>query len=583
MCGIFGAVGKKLDKYDEGGLKPVLSSLSKRGPDGNGILFLPSVVLGHTRLSIVDLKSGAQPMKDGGKNTYISFNGEIYNYKELKKELIEKGHQFITESDTEVILKSYAEYGTDCLSHLDGMFAFALWDEKKQVLFLARDRFGKKPLYYTFDKDGNFLIASEIKALFAAGIKGEVDPEAIDNYLTLMYIPPWKTVYKNIHVIPPAHAGIFEDGKIKIWKYWELEEKPIKDSYAKAREKIKNLFEDSVKKRMVADVEIGSLLSGGVDSTLVSAYAQKFSKTPIKTFSVGYGEHINELPYAKEASEKIGTDHYTIQAGGELIKELEKVIEYMDEPHADSSNFPQHILSELASSKVKVALSGDGADELFMGYGWYWKYDNTKKIVRVKNAIFSNRFKEHIKNISVFSKAERKKLWNDKSALNDDFIGKNIKKINLFDLSTYLPGQLLSKVDRTSMMHSLEVRCPFLDYRLAEYVYNLPENYKMKNGMGKIMLKDILLGIMPEEFVNRKKQGFGAPIKEWLREKKTEKFVIEALGVDSPIYKYLKNDVVGKIISSFYAGKDDSFCYKVWSILCLSLWLKHHGKYHVSR
>lgn len=588
MCGIFGAVGKKLNKYDRDGIKPILSSLSNRGPDGSGTLFLSSVVLGHTRLSIIDLKSGDQPMKDAISDTYIIFNGEIYNYKELKEGLIGKGHQFITNSDTEVILKSYTEYGTDCLDHLDGMFAFAIWDEKKKLLFLARDRFGKKPLYYTFDKDGNFLIASEIKALFAAGIRGEINPEAIDNYLTLMYVPPWKSIYKNIHIIPPAHAGVFENGKIKIWKYWELREKPIKDSYGETKEKIKKLFEDSVKKRMVADVEIGSLLSGGVDSTLVSFYAQKFSKTPIKTFSVGYEGYINELPYAKEASEKIGTDHYTIQVKGETENELEKVIKYMDEPHADSSNFPQHLVSELASSKVKVALSGDGADELFMGYGWYWKYWNMQKHTQLKNAIFSNPFKEHLKNLSIFSKKDRMEIWKDPSFVNDDIVGyvktvrkNNIKKVNLFDLMTYLPGQLLTKIDHTSMMHSLEIRSPFLDYKLAEYVYNIPEEYKHDKKGGKIILKDILSEIMPKEFVYRRKQGFGAPIKEWLLEEKMEKFVRKELGESLNMYEYLNKGEINKILSAFYEKGDGTLCYKIWSILCLSLWFKHHGKYHV--
>ncbi|PIT96808.1 asparagine synthase (glutamine-hydrolyzing) [Candidatus Campbellbacteria bacterium CG10_big_fil_rev_8_21_14_0_10_35_52] len=586
MCGIFGIIGEKTKSYTDESLKSALNSLSKRGPDDSGILKFNKCVLSQTRLSIVDISGGHQPMKDNEKNIAITFNGEIYNYRELKKELESKRYNFSTNSDTEVILKSYIEYEHKCLDYFDGMFAFAIWDEDAQSLFLARDRFGKKPLYYAFDNSGSLYIASEIKALLAAGIRGEIDYEAIDNYLTLMYIPPWKSVYKNIFTLPPAHSAIFSNGKLTITKYWSLSDKPISVSYEEAKQTIKELFEASVKKRMVADVEIGALLSGGVDSTLVCAYAQKFSSHPLKTFSVGYEGYINELPYAEEASKKISTDHHTLQARSDLTHELEKVIEYMDEPHADSSNFPQHLVSQLAASKVKVALSGDGADELFMGYGWYWKYWNTRKIVRLKNALFSNPFKEYIKFISIFSTSERQNLWKNLDVVNEDIISNALKnlrnngvqKINLFDLTTYLPGLLLTKVDRTSMMHSLEVRSPFLDYQLAEYVYNLPMKYKMDKKSGKIILKDILSEIMPKEFVYRRKQGFGAPIVAWLKTKRMREFVYEKLGNDARIYEFLKKSEVQRYISEFYEKDNVTAQQKIWSLLCLELWFQKHQK-----
>ena len=591
MCGIIATTGNNTGKINDTLAGAMLSCLSMRGPDDKGFLRIgegaKQTLLGQTRLSIVDIAGGHQPMKDNEHPYVVVFNGEIYGYKEVRKELEKRGHTFSTNSDTEVILKAYAEYGEECVDHLDGMFAFALWDENKQELFIARDRFGKKPFYYTWLDGDTFLGASEIKALFASGqIKGRIDPVALDDYLRLMYIPPWKTVYSNIHTLPPAHAGIVKDGKLRIWKYWQLEnsheDKSLDISYADAKKEIKRLFDDAVRKRMVADVEIGSLLSGGVDSTMVTAYAQKYASHPLKTFSIGYERHINELPFAKQASEKIGTDHYTLQATSELIIQgLEEVVAYMDEPHADSSDFPQHLISQLASSKVKVALSGDGADELFMGYGWYWKYWNTRKIVRLKNLLFSNQFAEHLKNIEVFSKADRLALWKNTSAVNDRIEKECGKNINLFDLTVYLPGQLLVKVDRTSMMHSLEIRSPFLDYKLAEFVYNLPEKYKMDKKSGKIILKDILTEIMPKEFVYRRKQGFGAPVKEWLRTESVKKFVKKTLGDESlQIYAIFKKEKISAILIDFYEKRDDKAQYKTWSLLCLALWFNSHQKYH---
>ncbi len=598
MCGIIAIAGKNLVKIDDTKVRAMLSTLSLRGPDEHNFVRInngdSSAILGQTRLSIIDISGGHQPMKDSSVDVTVTFNGEIYNYKELRKDLENKGYLFSTKSDTEAILKAYIEYNDKCVDYLDGMFAFVIWDNRNGSLFMARDRFGKKPLYYSFDTNNNLNIASEIKAILATGLKGKIDPRAVDNYLALTYIPPWKTIYSNIQTLPPAHTATYCAGTIKVKKYWQLKSNPIKVSYWDAKNKIKELFDLSVKKRMIADVEIGALLSGGVDSTLICAYAQKYSTNPLKTFSLGYGELINELPFAKQASDKIGTDHFTLQASADLTAELELVTQYLDEPHSSSSNFPQHLVSKLASSKVKVALSGDGADELFLGYGWYWKYWNTSKSDRLKNMIFSNQFNEYMKYISIFSKKERLLFMKNQSAVNNDILGQetisvdstDIKKINIFDITTYLPGQLLVKVDRTSMMNSLEIRCPFLDYKLAEYVYNLPIEYKMDKINGKIILKDILSEIMPEDFVYRKKQGFGAPVLDWLKTKKMESYVKNILINDALIYKYINKKPVMDLIQSFYEPisskitKESKTFDKIWNLLCLELWLKYHQKYH---
>lgn len=573
MCGIIALAGKNTKKISDEKIQAMLAYIEKRGPDDRGFERAGDAVIGMNRLAIVDLSpAGHQPMKDNEGPYTIVFNGEIYGYKDLRAELERKGHAFRSHSDTEVILKAYAEYGEACLDRLDGMFAFAIWDDQKKQLFVARDRFGKKPFYYTF-VDGVFIAASETKAIFASGlVKGSIDKAAIAEYLRLGYIPPYRTVYSNIGTLPPAHAGIVKDGTIKTWRYWRLEKKPISPTYKEAKAEIKRLFAKAVEKRMVADVEVGSLLSGGIDSTIVTLEAQKHMDRPIKTFSVGYGSTKDELPYAKTVSDKIGTDHHTLVAAEPSLKELEEVIAYFDEPHADSSDFPQHLVSKLAGSKVKVALTGDGADELFMGYGWYQKHWHTP----LPQRLFRTKFGSYKRATEVFSPSEIHTLVKTVPELDRTYelaslAGANggIAKINAFDLNIYLPGQLLTKVDRTSMMHSLEVRSPFLDTELAEYVYNLPAEFKLSKNENKIILKDILAEVFPKEFVYRRKQGFGAPMKEWLKDSAVKKRMADVLADAShPLFNYVDRAKAAKVTGE----------YRIWTLLSLALWLELHKK-----
>lgn len=535
MCGIIALNGVGGGSIPDTTITLMLDTLHRRGPDQRDFAKFGETILGQTRLSIVDILGGHQPMTDG-PNTLV-FNGEIYGYKDLRGELEKKGHLFTTNSDTEVILKSYAEYGEKCVDHLDGQFAFAIWDKNKKQLFIARDRFGKKPFYYA-EVNGMFIGASEMKAIFATDlVKGKIDPKSVRDYLELSYVPPNKTIYSNIHTLPPAHACIIRHGKVeKMWRYWTLQKKPLTISYDDAKKKIEELLDRAVRKRMVADVEIGSLLSGGVDSTLVTYYAQKYTPRPIKTFTVGYMDGVTELPYAKQASQKIGTDHYELKVAANNLDELKHVITYFDEPHADSSNFPQHLISRLASTKVKVALSGDGADELFMGYGWY------------------------------------QKRWHE--PFYKRLFAPTIDTMNTRDLSVYLPGQLLSKIDRTSMMNSLEIRSPFLDTELVEFVYNLPQEFKLNKTENKIILKDILSEIMPREFVYRRKQGFGAPILAWLIEPSVVHEMDKILANNThPIYRFLNKE---KVEQMFKKTWNKSSVHRPWSVLCLALWLELH-------
>jgi asparagine synthase (glutamine-hydrolysing) len=577
-------MGNSVKNYDSD-IEPMFFSLHQRGPDEKGALHYPLCTLGQTRLSIIDLSTGNQPMKDNTHDFAITFNGEIYNYRELKKKLEEKGHRFSTTSDTEVILKAYAEYGEDCPKYFDGMFAFAIWDNEKKLLFIARDRFGKKPFYYAYDDDKNFIFASEIKAILASEkIKPILDYGAIDNYLALMYVPPNKTIYKNIFTLSSSESAIVKDGQITKKKYWELNYSPLSISYTDAKEEVRRLFTEAVKKRMIADVEIGSFLSGGVDSTLVTAYAQKFSSHPLKTFSFGYDNENSELPYAREASQKIKTDHYELHGENSILESLKKSLAYFDEPHADSSNFPQMLLSEFAGKKVKVALTGDGADELFMGYGWYTRHKFLSYRAHTFEKLFLNPFQGYLKNIAIFKESERKKLWGNSKNVAD-FItkhpyqktGNSITDINLFDLATYLPGQLMVKSDRMAMMNSLEVRSPFLDHHLAEFVFNLPEEYKIDGVSGKKIVKDLLAEIMPKEFVYRRKQGFGAPVEVWLQHPEIKNFVYEKIiRKDCALSALFKNEKYKEVFTNFYEKNKKEVAYRTWVLLSLELWLESH-------
>ncbi len=584
MCGIFTVVGNSIDQTK---VDAALVTLRKRGPDDIGKLVFAQCTLAQTRLAIVDLSPGGhQPMQDARTPHAITFNGEIYGYKELRKQLEQKGHAFSTDSDTETILKAYTEYGEECVNHLDGMFAFALWDEDKQLLFLARDRFGKKPLYYATGSAGELVVASEIKALIAYGIKPIIDPRGIDAYLTLMYLPPWMTFFSNVHTLPPAHTAVFKNGTLTTSRYWKLEEKAsLTISYNEAKEETRRLFDAAVKKRMIADVEIGAFLSGGIDSTLVTAYAGKYSTTPIKTFSIGYGDYINELPFAAEAALVLGTDHYDKEVRMALTDVLEDVISYLDEPQADSANLAQSVVSAFAREKVKVALSGDGGDELFLGYGWYNAYWNRPKLITLKNALFSNQFREHMKSITVFPTSLRDSFLKSRVSGAREYISDDVRAlshndtrtINRFDLTTTLPGMFLTKVDRTSMMHGLEVRCPFLDTALAEFAYQLPMEYKMSHTTGKLILKDLLAETMPRTFVDRKKQGFGAPVRKWLQEIHMRNYVAEKFLDDSALFQYLDREKVQTFVHTTLAGDSQKEYYRLWVLLCLELWLAKHS------
>jgi asparagine synthase (glutamine-hydrolysing) len=589
MCGIIGITGLTVHPRD---IETALATLGKRGPDGQGIFTSPQITLGHTRLAIIDLTpAGKQPMHDKKNGLTISFNGEIYNYRELRNELKAKGHRFDTQSDTEVILKAYAEYGDECPNHLDGMFAFAIWDEPGQKLFLARDRFGEKPLYY-FHEGNRFAFASEIKALFAAGLpKQEIDPVSLDNFLTLGYIPPWRSMYARICPLPPAHYAIFKKGQLTKTRYWKLKNSRASRSLEESTVIIRELLEKSVKSRMVADVEVGTLLSGGIDSGIVTVLASNAGpKNRLQTFSAGFGEAINELPYAEEIARQTKTQHHVMQLSEGLATAFRDATAYFDEPFADSSCVPTQLLSNFVRQKVAVALSGDGGDELFFGYGHYRKKWHLPLQDRIKR-IFADPFSGTPAHLATnFSNAERLHLLRDKGAVEHDLARyldlseaeTELQKINLIDFQLTLPGDMLTKVDRSSMMHSLEIRSPFLQHRLAEAAFNLPDEYKTSPTHGKIILAEAFGDLLPKDFFTRRKQGFGAPVKEWLRKPDFLPLVEQLSNAAAQLNRFLHPAEVKKVVESYQNG-NDRLAKRVWTLLTLEEWLKSHPQDEIGR
>ncbi|HLF22837.1 MAG TPA: asparagine synthase (glutamine-hydrolyzing), partial [Burkholderiales bacterium] len=348
----------------------MVGALRHRGPDARGVMRLPGCQLGHTRLSIIDLASGAQPMRDESGRYAITFNGEIYNYREMRDELAALGHRFNTQSDTEVIMRAFAEWGESCLRRFRGMYAFAIWDDREQQLFAARDRFGEKPLYYARMPDGTLLLASEIRSLLASGLLvPRLSLEAVDAFLAFGYVPPDRTVYQNVQTLPPGHCLHWKGGELTVKRYWYPQFNPQPISLDDAAERMRELLAQAVRRQMVADVPVGAFLSGGHDSSTVVALMQQHTKVPVKTFSVGFGSYINELPYARSVAAMYGTEHHEIDLGAPAVGPmLERMAAVYDEPFRDPSHIPTYLISEYARKYVKVVLTGDGADELFGGY-----------------------------------------------------------------------------------------------------------------------------------------------------------------------------------------------------------------------
>ena len=596
MCGIAGIVKRNVIR-DKNIINSMVESIKHRGPDGKGVYFFDNCVLGHTRLTIIDLINGDQPMLSVDGNVGLTFNGEIYGYQAIKSQIY---YPFNTTSDTEVLLALYQEYGTKILEKLPGMFSFGLWDVKKHMLFCARDRFGEKPLYYAFGKTGEFIFASEIKAIIASGlIDPQIDQVSLQYYLKRLYVHPSKTIYSNIFSLPPAHYLTFQNNKCNINSYWELPEKDETIGLGSAVENFKFLFEQAVKKQLVADVPVGAFLSGGLDSSTVVAVASNYDSS-LRTFSFGFNDkQKDELPYARSVANKYRTDHNELIEDlndlGDIIIQMQTVY---DEPFADSSNVPTYILSKLASKYIKVVLSGDGGDELLAGYSyWYNDIDILQEYLNNSNNYLYKLFKKisPFNNFNNTSKA--KKLYNHYGSLDnlyfsqrecfnsndlqqfgfkstDEFVTeempRSLDEVLRLDIKNYLPGDILVKTDRASMANGLEIRSPFLDIDLASFCISLPQTLKINNGHDKVLLRRAYEKDWPKSIQTRKKMGFGAPVQEWLKRKDLISLKNEyLLNKNKKIHSYLDYNK-----TSQYFQKSN---YQEWTLLIFSLWLEHNS------
>jgi asparagine synthase (glutamine-hydrolysing) len=618
MCGISGVVDLE-QKVDPVTIQNMVTALRHRGPDGQATKQVKGAWLGHARLSVIDLVTGDQPMSDPAQRWWIVFNGEIYNYRELRRELEQEGILFGTTSDTEVILQSYIKYGESMLQRLNGQFAFAVWDQEEQTLFAARDRFGEKPFYYSVVNSSTFVFASEIKSVLASAlVKPRMDQGALASFLCLMYIPSGETVYENVGVLKPGHALLWRNGQVNTFEYWQL---PLNGNRLKVAEEdailhIRHLVERAVERQMVADVPVGAFLSGGLDSSTTVALMSRFSDHPVKTFSVGFGSYINELPYASAVAKLYKTEHHEIQMDIRVAETLETLAHVFDEPFADSSNIPTYKISEFASKHVKVVLAGDGGDEIFGGYGWYRNILlaslDTPSVLQliglylrysrllIQNRIGGGKQEEEIQAIRLINTSRQKRLrldlWLRRAKWGNYFKPDQIHalfgngtfkpawmmdmppasvsemdRVSWFDFKQYLPGDILVKVDRAAMAHGLEVRAPFLDVELAEFVLSLPWTLRLKNSENKYLLKKACCDLWPPKVQARtKKQGFGSPLGAWLQLPDVKALLDRVFQPKSAL-----NHVLPGVTQQRGQLREQ----QTWSILCLGLWLEKRSTY----
>ena len=618
MCGIAGKLYFDPSKVVEKSiLKEMTDSIIHRGPDDEGHLIIDNIGMGFRRLSIIDLNLGKQPLSNYGKTLWITFNGEIYNYKELRKDLEKKKYKFRTNSDTEVIVNLYEEYGYNCLKYLRGMFAFVIWDDKNKKLFGARDRVGIKPFYYYHNSD-QFIWGSEIKAIKAGNnLITQIDNKSLDQYLNYGHTLRSCSIYNNIKKLLPGHYFFIEPLKskeIKIKKYWDIKINKGSKSFEEYREELLYELKESVKMRMISDVPLGAFLSGGVDSSSVVSLMCELSSKPIKTFSIGFKEEkFNELKYAKILSNKYKTDHHEFIIEPDSIDNLSKIVNMFGEPLADSSIIPTYFLSKYTKEHVTVSLSGDGGDELFAGYS---SYNNMQKLNnRPLNFEFFNKaiskfnslvpdyielkkwlyyFSINSNNIGaylgIFKEYERCNLYNfkQKNILNE-YISENdkvkllsgidadfISKMQILDIKTYLVDDILTKVDIASMSNSLEVRVPILDHKLIELALNIPSEMKINNKNQKIIFKDAVKSLLPPQIISHKKQGFNMPISSWFRGSLNDYTKDILLSKNAKIYSYLNRNYIKDIIDNHNLGFRN-YSAKIWSLLVLEEWLKENN------
>lgn len=613
-----------------------------RGPDSEGLWLDDSVALGMRRLSIIDLRTGDQPVFNEDSSVIVMMNGELYNYREVRSDLVKRGHRFTTHTDTEILPHLYEEYGDALVDHLNGMFAFALWDTRKKKLLIARDRFGEKPLYYgVFDR--KLIYASEPKALLAhPSVKSELNLDALRHYLSFDYVPAPMSIYKGIYKLPASHLLTVENGEVKTRRYWDLTWQknlgarpsvraksngdantlptgPVSASIDQAAAELKNLLSDAVRLRLVSDVPLGILLSGGIDSSTVAAFATQHATEKVKTFSIGFEEDsFDESKYARLVANHLNTEHYedrlSAEKAGDLISEIGV---WLDEPLSDGSLIPTYLLSRFVRKHVTVALGGDGGDELFAGYPMYFGH----KMAAIYGAIplflragiiepVVNNLPVSTKNLSFDYKAKRfvaaskydavtrhhswfgsfsideqdKLLSTDVLAASSGDIYRGakellkltdavneIERMQFLDINFYMAEDILTKVDRAAMAVSLETRAPFLDARVAQFAASIPLEYKLKGNKGKYILKKAVADLLPKAILQRPKKGFGIPIAEWLKGR-LNPLLHDLLSPSHLNEQGLFNaEYIQRLITEHETGKA-SHHKELWTLLVFQLW-----------
>lgn len=629
MCGIVGIIDLKGRAVDPSWVERMCDAVRHRGPDEAGYYVKQSVALGHRRLRIIDLSTGGQPLSNEDGSIWISFNGEIYNFQSLRAELTKLGHKFGTQSDTETIVHAYEQYGAQCLQRLRGMFAFAIWDEKQSSLLLARDRVGKKPCYY-MQVDGRFLFASELQSLLRCPrVPRDVDPTAIDDYLTYGYVPAPKTIFRGIRKLPPAHYLTLtlrphhvHAPKIESHRYWRLQYKPKWNiNEHEAIEGLREVLTEAVRLRLISEVPLGALLSGGVDSSVVVALMSRLSDRPVKTFSIGFGESgFDESSYARQVACRYGTEHHELYVRPRATEVLPTLVRHYGEPNADSSAVPSYYLAKLARQHVTVALNGDGGDENLAGYerylgslvgNWYRRIPAQIRrglvepvfrlvpgsLPRRHHLSRGKRFVEaasqpapnaYLNWVSYCRPALRRALYRPEFQRELNGYNSGAWLLELFeqvspnmnepldaalatDVESYLAHDLLVKMDIATMANSLEARSPFLDHKVMEYCARLPTCFKHRRGKLKYLLKKLASALLPAENVNRRKMGFGVPVGNWIRGELHAWVQGQLLSKDACIHTYLAPETIRQLWREHCAdGKEHG--HQLWALLWLECW-----------
>jgi asparagine synthase (glutamine-hydrolysing) len=617
MCGIIGKVSPQPVEREL--LERMCGALAHRGPDSRGLFADDGVGLGIQRLRVIDLVTGDQPVHSEDGTVSVVLNGEIYNYRELREDLRGRGHVFATQGDTEVIVHLYEEYGRDCVDRLHGMFAFALWDARQRSLLLARDRMGKKPLFYAV-RDGSLSFASELAALMEdRDLDRRIDPQAVDCFFAYGYVPAPLSIFQAVRKLPPAHTLVFEGGRVSIERYWQLDysRKLEVDDPRELHEPLRNAIRAATRRRLISDVPLGAFLSGGVDSSAVVAAMAAETPDAVQTFSIGFdSDRFDELSHARRVAELFGTDHHEFVVRPAAIEIAPKMVRHYGEPFADSSAIPCFYLAELTRRHVTVALNGDGGDESFGGYTRYVANRFAERLDRVPHAIrrlvgasgqirakgdpasVSNKIRRlrgslamspedrYLRYVSWFDQVERNSLYSDDFlallpaagaawAVHEpwrDASGSNvIDRMLEVDATTYLPGDLLPKIDIATMAYSLEARSPLLDHELMEFVASIPAEFKVRGRHKKWILREALREWLPSDILDRPKQGFMVPLSDWFRGELREHLREVLLDPGSINRDYFRPAVVTELLERHDRGADGA-AKKLWSLYMFELW-----------